>query len=247
MITFKDFLSEKITTEYKDIDFQYHDELHPDFWDDDKLRPEIRKQCLKIAKKFLDSLEEFEPEVLDITFTGSLANYNWGPKSDVDIHIIFDSDADYGNCKIDVEEFLKAKLKNWREDHKEAKIKGMPIEVSVQMSSDSHESTGIYSLENNEWIKKPKEQKKLELDHDAVVKRTEELKKEINSMMSTKATPEEIEAFKQRIRKARKKGLKKKGEFSVDNLAFKALRKAGILDKLWQHARDIASKELSLD
>lgn len=247
MITFKEFLFEKITKEYKDIDFEYHDELNPDFWDGDKLRPDIRKQCLKIVEKFLDSFEEFTPKVLDITFTGSLANYNWGSKSDVDIHVIFNSKTDTGNKQIDLEEFLKAKLKNWREDHKDVKIKGLPVEVSIQMSDESHESTGIYSLKKDKWLKQPNEIKDIDLNHDDVVERVEELKKQIKTMLASNVTSIEIEAFKQKIRKARKKGLKKEGEFAIDNLAFKALRKAGLLDKLWQHAKDVSSKELSLN
>ena len=44
---------------------------------------------IEIAQDFYDSLE-IDAELKDITFTGSLANYNWSPHSDVDLHLIVD-------------------------------------------------------------------------------------------------------------------------------------------------------------
>jgi len=245
MLSFKEFLMEKITISHKDISFEYHDELHPDFWDDGKLRSEIRKQLLKIADNFLASFKKTKLKVSDIVFTGSLADYNWSSSSDVDVHVIFDVKI---GGKIDAEEFIRAKLKDWRKDHKTITIKGFPVEVSVETPNESHDNraAGSYSLTKEEWVQKPKEKEESELSHDAVLKRVKELEKEIDVLMAKDASPKNIETFKERIRVARSKGLKSKGEFSEENLAFKALRKAGTLDKLWDHAKAIENVALTL-
>lgn len=245
MQSFKEFLTEKVTISHKDISFEYHDNLHPDFWQDDKLRPEIRKILLKIAENFLASFKKSKPKVTDIVFTGSLADFNWSSTSDVDVHVMFDVKT---GGVIDAEEFIRAKLKDWRKDHKTVTVKGFPVEVSVETPNESHDNrkAGAYSLWDNDWVQKPKEKEESELDHDAIKKRVKELEKEIASMMGKDASPKKIEAFKDRIRAARSKGLKSEGEFSVENLAFKALRKEGKLDKLWDHAKAIENATLTM-
>ena len=245
MQSFKEFLLEKVTMSHKDISFEYHDELHPDFWEDGKLRPEIRKMLLKIADSFLASFKKTKSKVSDKVFTGSLADYNWSSTSDVDVHVIFDVKA---GGKVDEEDYIRAKLKDWRKDHKTITMKGFPVEVSVETPSETHDNraAGAYSLTNDEWVQKPKEKEESELDYDAVLTRVKELEKEIEGMMSKDISPKKIDTFKYRIREARRKGLKTEGEFSVENLAFKALRKAGKLDKLWDHAKAIENAALTL-
>jgi predicted nucleotidyltransferase len=245
MLSFKAFLAEKITISHKDISFEYHDDLHPDFWEDGKLRSGIRKMLLKIADSFIASFKKTKPKVTDIVFTGSLADYNWSSTSDVDVHVMFDVKA---GGEVDAEDYIRAKLKDWRKDHKTITMKGFPVEVSVETPNESHDNraAGAYSLTNDEWITKPKEKEESELDHDAIKKRVKELEKEIDSMMGKDASPKKIEAFKDRIRDARSTGLKTKGEFSIENLAFKALRKEGKLDTLWDHAKAIENAILTL-
>ena len=57
------------------ITFEYHNELNPAIWTDNKLKPEIQEKLLEIAEAFIDFLD-IDVEVEDITLTGSLANYN---------------------------------------------------------------------------------------------------------------------------------------------------------------------------
>ena len=68
--------------------FVSQETLEPNFWPlGRKLRPSIRKRLIEIAQDFFESLE-IDAELKDITFTGSLANYNWSSYSDVDLHLI---------------------------------------------------------------------------------------------------------------------------------------------------------------
>jgi hypothetical protein len=57
--------------------FHTQETLEPKIWPfDKKLRPSIRKRLMEIAQDFYNSLET-DAELKDVTFTGSLANYNW--------------------------------------------------------------------------------------------------------------------------------------------------------------------------
>jgi hypothetical protein len=68
-------------------------------------------------------------------------------------------------------------------------------------------------------------------------------------LLSKNANPKEIEKLKEKIRVMRERGLyrTKKGEFSVGNLAFKALRSKGDLDRLTRAKRSREDEKLSLD
>jgi len=103
----------KVTTSDRYIDltgFEMQENLNPKIWDkNQKLRPEIRKNLLKIADDYIESLEIENLDIDDVTFTGSLANYNWSQYSDVDLHIL----VDYKDIPVDeslIQDFLKSKV-----------------------------------------------------------------------------------------------------------------------------------------
>ena len=55
--------------------FEMQDKLNPKVWGgDQKLRPEIRKNLLKITNDYIEGLEIENLDIEDVTFTGSLAN-----------------------------------------------------------------------------------------------------------------------------------------------------------------------------
>ena len=68
---------------------EYHKELNPKFWEKEKMDPQIRKKLLTIASDFWKSLKRDIP-VIDVQLTGSIANFNWTPESDLDVHILID-------------------------------------------------------------------------------------------------------------------------------------------------------------
>ena len=53
-------------------------------------QPSISQKLIQIATKFFDDLGLEGVELEDITFTGSLANYNWTKYSDIDLHLLVD-------------------------------------------------------------------------------------------------------------------------------------------------------------
>ena len=249
---FKKFLSEQNSPEDVDLSsFEFHDELNKDFWnqEEQRLDPEIRQKLLAIANDFWGSLEVGDAEYDDITFTGSLAAHNYSQFSDVDLHILVDfSDVD---DKVDlVREYFNAMKSIWNRLH-DILIKGYEVEIYVQDVNDPHEAQGLYSVLDNNWIKKPVLDKQ-DFDKDNVKKKAAGLMDQIDRLqpLIDEGKYEEAEKYadklKEKIRKMRKTGLETVGAYSVENLAFKVLRRNDYLGKLSDAKREAYDKMLSI-
>jgi intein/homing endonuclease len=71
---------------------------------------------------------------------------------------------------------------------------------------------------------------------------------EIDQIIDSKTNDQKtIEDIADRLWKYRQSGLSKGGEFSVENLTFKALRNNGYIDKIREYARRTYDKSLSLE
>ena len=249
---FKNFINEQNDPEDVDLSsFEFHDELNKDFWnqENDGLDQEIRQKLIAIANDFWDSLEVGDADYEDITFTGSLAAHNYSQFSDVDLHILVDfSDVD---DKVDlVREYFNAMKSIWNRLH-DILIKGYEVEIYVQDVNDPHEAQGLYSVLNNEWIKKPVLDKQ-DFDKDNVKKKAAGLMDQIDRLqpLIDEGKYEEAEKYadklKEKIRKMRKTGLETVGAYSVENLAFKVLRRNDYLGKLSDAKREAYDKMLSI-
>ena len=237
-------IAEDVDPESIDVSsFEVHDEINQDFWNqpEDRLDPEIREKLLAIAQDFYDSLEVGDAQFSDITFTGSLAALNYSKFSDVDLHILVDfSDVD-DKTEL-VREYFNAMKSVWNRLH-DILIKGYEVEVYVQDINDPHEAQGLYSVLNNEWIKFPTPEKS-NFDRDNVKKKAASLMDQIDRV--TKLIDEKkyeeaelyAEKIKLKIRKMRKTGLETIGAYSVENLAFKVLRRNDYLEKLSNAKRE---------
>ena len=231
-------IAEDVDPESIDVSsFEVHDEINQDFWNqpEDRLDPEIREKLLAIAKDFYDSLEVGDAQFSDITFTGSLAALNYSKFSDVDLHILVDfSDVD-DKTEL-VREYFNAMKSVWNRLH-DIEIKGYEVEVYVQDINDPHEAQGLYSILNNEWIKFPTPERS-NFDKDNVKKKAASLMDQIDRVTNLidEKKYEEAELYaekiKLKIRKMRKTGLETIGAYSVENLAFKVLRRNDYLEKL---------------
>jgi len=230
----------KVAKSNRSIDltgFKMQDELNPRIWDENqKLQPEIRKTLLKIADDYFEGLELPGVDIEDVTFTGSLANYNWSQYSDVDLHILID----YKDVPVDeslVQDFLKTKSTAWNDSH-DIKIYGFDVELYVQDIAEEHVSSGVYSILRNEWIIHP-EKKPIKVDDVNVRLKAERIMDSIDSlydeMKDEKKYDEVVEKsdkIKDKIKKMRQAGLDEVGEFSVENMVFKVLRRNGMLERL---------------
>jgi hypothetical protein len=225
------------------------EDLNQEIWDENgKIKPEISEKLLRIARDFYEGLDLPAP-VLNITLTGSMANYNWTNKSDLDLHIVIDySDAD-DSAELVGKYLMEAKV-NWNRSH-EIMIKDHEVEVYVQNINEPHHSTGVYSLLDDEWILKP-ERAEFEVSEDAIKQKFDVLRETIKMIGKLQQEEKYEEAYgdsdrlKGKLRKYRQSGLEHGGEFSVENLVFKALRNDGELETLSNLKRDAYDGMMSI-
>lgn len=223
------------------------DDLNREIWDEnDKLKPEIRKQLKKIAVKFIENIGLKAP-IKDMIFTGSMANYNWTDTSDIDLHIVINFDDVDDNTEF-VRDYFDIQKALWGLKH-DIKVKGHDVELYVQDEKEEHHSSGIYSIKNDDWLVKP-EKENVTVDKESVRKKAQMLADMINALKGIDDDEEresESDSIKEKIRKMRQSGLSSAGEYSVENLAFKTLRNGGYLEKLSDTKIDAFDKSLTLD
>ena len=217
----------------------YHDELNPAIWDGANLKTEVRYKLMLIAKHFAHFLKVPELNLRDITISGSNAAYGYSPESDLDLHLVVDMPKD----KPELAELYDAKKNQYNFTYN-ITVKDIDVELYVQDVQQPHHSAGVYSVLNNKWLSKPKH-KIPQLSDKEVRNKARNYSSRINYALKSNDlnTAKDIMA---EIRRLRKAGLEKGGEFSVENLAFKMLRNRGRIDKLVQHINKLQSAELSL-
>jgi len=227
------------------FDLSIKKELNQSIWDGEKLNMLVRERLLKIADDFIKDLEIVErDEVEDIRLTGSLANYNYTSYSDIDLHVIVDFQKLSADAKF-IESFFKNKRTIWNEQH-DITIKGFDVELYVEDDNKEHHSTGIYSVLNDQWFKKPKPTKK-KIDKKAVLKKAKDITGRFKDLVEEGGTESTYRKLFKKIIDMRKAGLEKEGEYSVENLAFKILRRAGVIKKIVDTFKDLHDRLLTLD
>jgi predicted nucleotidyltransferase len=237
MKEWKEYLDEVIDPEDVQIKgMSVKDELDPVFWDrNNKLKDYIAEHFYIIAKNFFKNLELDWKTVKDVILTGSLANYNWSKYSDIDLHILVDFRDIDENEKL-VKDFFRNATIIWNKVHN-ITAKGHLIELYIQDSKEPHHSTGIYSIKYDRWNKMPSKYSP-EIDYANVKKKSAKLMNEIDEIYELfaekdyKGAHEDAEKLKERIRKFRQAGLETGGQYSVENLVFKLLRRNDYLQKL---------------
>jgi len=222
---------------------KFHDKLNPALWTEkDDLDPEVKKQLMIIAKDFMSEIGVSSYKVEDITISGSNAAYSYTPHSDLDLHIL----VDFTKLPDDeiYRELFNAKKTLYNDTH-DIKVHGVPVELYVQDSNQPHHSLGEYSLLKNEWIKFPVK-RRANFDQNATRAKYEKLGELIELALKTRSL-KRIEKALDIIKRYRKAGLESTGEFGPENLAFKALRKQGLVQKLWDLKQELHSRELSIE
>ena len=226
--------------------FSMRDQLCPNFWQNEKLNSEIRDKLLEIAEDFAKDTP-IEGRINDITFTGSLAGYNYSDSSDIDLHILVDFDKDDELIK----DLMNALRINWNNNH-DIRIVGHEVEIYVQDSDEKHYSSGIYSISDDKWLQKPSKDSP-EIDAQAIIKKAEGLSDEIDALQDeyNQQKYEKVHNSVQRLRKKlknmRSAGLEDEGIYSIENLAFKLLRNSGQISKLMTLGNDSYDSMMGYD
>jgi hypothetical protein len=228
---------------------QIQDDLNRDIWNDDnKLKPEISEKLLRIARDFYEKLDLPTP-ILDITFTGSMANYNWTKLSDIDLHIVVDYLAINENQEL-VRNYLMEAKSNWNRNH-DITVKGHEVEIYVQDSNEPHHSTAVYSITSDNWLIKP-QRKRFEASEDAIRQKADAFIARIDSLqrLSDQGKYEEVYGESDRLRDKlgnyRQSGLESGGEFSTENLVFKYLRNTDEIERVYDFKKQAYDSMMSV-
>jgi len=236
--------------------FELRDTLNPKVWDNHtdvnkaSLKKDIRDILLTVSEKFLDFVG-IDVIISDVVLMGSLSNYNWSEFSDFDLHII----ADFNQFPKEQHELytelfdLKKTLFNLKHD---IKIKGFDVELYLQDENAEAFSDGVYSIVNNEFLSKPSKNIK-DINKQLIKTKAEQWMKIIDDCIE-KAEDEDLEESQEtlkkcykKIKKGRQSGLEKGGEFSIENLVFKYLRRNGYIGKLLEIRDKLLDKKLSIE
>lgn len=207
------------------------------------LKPQVRAKMLELGKEFYSFLG-LEYPIRDIYFTGSLANYNWTSHSDIDIHVMFDTEEEDELTS----DYIFAKKEMWSNKHN-ITIYGFPVELFAKNTEQEHGSKAIYSLMKGAWVKKPSK-KNVSIDSEEIKLKAAELMNKIDKVETISSDNKKFAAadkLKDKIKKMRGAALEAGGEYSTENLVFKTLRNNGYLDKLDKLKVNSYDKNMSLD
>ena len=219
----------------------FHEELNQAIFDGEMLNPEVRQQLLLIAEDFIEHLGISNLQVQDITLSGSNAAYSYTRHSDIDLHIVVDMNQ-FNNDDV-YRELFSAKKVIYNENH-DIKIHDYEVELYVQDTNEPVISLGEYSVLNDKWIRLPRK-RKANLDQSATKLKYEKILKLAEFALKSRDDSKIMNVLKI-LRKYRQAGLDLNGEFGPENLAYKALRKNGIIQKLYDKLDDLHSVNLSL-
>ena len=209
---------------------QYSRTLAPEAWVKNRLIPEVRYKLLYAAKHFQDTLNILKFKLIDVVLTGSMANYNYTKFSDFDVHLITDFDA--LQCDDIAEELYLAKKSLWNDRH-DIIVRGHEVEMYIEDVKQPPVSGGVYSILDDSWKKVPNYDPP-DINDQALNHKVQDLIKLINNTILHGDDADDLDRLSNKLRKYRKTGLDKHGEYSLENLAYKIIRNLGYMDKLYK-------------
>lgn len=236
--------------------FDVNDDLNNRFWDDTmRLDQHIRKSLLLIAKDFIDYCDLGDYNIDDVVITGSIANYNWNEQySDIDLHVIMNT-KEISDKPTIAKNFCTFAKNLWNKNHTDVSVAGFPVEVYIQDSSETHRSTGVYSLLDDKWVIKPdRDLLEPEYSQTDVKKDSAYFMNKIDELVDKENSEDEKILYDQAcdlmdsIKEVRAQSMnssRRSVEMTSGNLTFKTLRRSGYIEKLMELKNRLIDKILS--
>lgn len=227
---------------YSEIEKQilhHHTDLNPVLWDGNQLKPIIRYKLLKVVHHFVQFLGLPDFPLKDVTINGSNAAYSYNEYSDIDLHLL----VSIPSRNTTLIELYDSKTNLYNNTYN-IRIKGIHVELYIQDVQEPHISLGVYSLLKNKWLRFPTHSVPL-VSNKSVIRKIKNYNNKIRAALTSNSIPLAQHVLHE-LRRLRKAGLHKGGEFSIENLAWKQLRAMGNIAKLRSHITTLQSRELSL-
>lgn len=219
-----------------------HDELNPDLWENNELKPEVKEKLLEIVQKFNDNLKEdkIQLNIKDVVIIGSNANYNYTEHSDIDTHIVADM-TPYANVP-DLALKLYNAYRSMFNNKYDPTIYGHEVELYVESDQIRANSNGMYSL-NTGWLKEPVQSNIPDIDENELNTLVGEYENKIEGAKSIEAIDNIIDS----LYILRQESILKDGEFGIGNQCFKEIRNMGLLQELKDKKVELENQEMSLE
>lgn len=230
-----------------------------DIWEEDgTLKLAVRDRLLEIADDFWDTIDIDWIEPDGVLLVGSICNYNWSVFSDIDLHLVVDFKEIHKNADF-VQDYFNEKKKDWNNTHDELEIMGFPVELYVQDVNAQTESTAIYDLEEDEWVKEPNpdefepigdKKERIKVIASKIMTKIDDMEEYFNlqtDLHKIEMLGEKVNDLLDNIMAYRKKSLAKDGEMSEGNIVYKTLRRGEYLEKLWSMQSKIYDKLNSIN
>ena len=219
---------------------EVHDELNPKLWDGLELLPDVSEALKNIADEF-QKFVDIPLNIVDIEIVGSNAGYNYTDNSDIDLHIIVNTDLTYTDPAI-LQQLYNARKGSFNDNY-DLEVNGLPVELYIEDLNSGNATNGRYSLMKDDWVVTPvKQEIQLPDISDELITYQEKCADMLKS-----DNAQQIQDFINELYMMRKVSLSKDGEFSKGNLIFKELRNLNMLQDLKDRYYELKSKELSLD
>lgn len=246
---FEESLKEKLNMIKPSIleNIEKHDVLNPKlFTDKETLKPEVKNKINDIVNEFVNMLaeDEIKINIKDIILVGSNVSYNYTKDSDLDVHII--ADTENLQCPDNLYPKLYSAYRSLFNKKFNIDFYDIPVEIYVETDETPRVSNGVYSVMKDTWLKAPVQQDIPDIDMDEFNKDFQEWKDRYEEV-SNSGNIATIEQYIDDIYNLRKIGLAEGGEYDTRNLTFKEVRNLGYLDNLKELIDDLKSKELSLE
>ena len=218
---------------------EVHDILNPKLYNGMEMKQEVFDKLTQIYKEFLDFID-IPLNVVDVEVVGSNASYNYNENSDIDLHIIVNSEVTY------VEPTILRQLYNDRKgafnrDY-DISVEGIPVELYIEDVNDGNATNGRYSLLKQQWVIEPKP---IHYEIPDISQDLMSYQEKCASLLLSDSA-EEVRQFINDLYMMRKLGLAEGGEASTGNLIFKELRSMNMLQDLKDHYYELRSKDLSI-
>jgi hypothetical protein len=136
-----------------------------------------------------------------------------------------------------VSKYFKSICSNWNLLHN-VKIGEYDVEIYLQDENEPHISTGQYSLKNNEWLVKPSkidfkpDENLIKIKSEYIMNVIDAIESNYNNGSTYDEIIGDLKKIWNKIKEGRRSGLSKEGEYSVENLVFKLLRRNGYIGKI---------------
>ena len=243
----KEFKLESLERLSEDTQQYFKDTLNQILFDGDVLKFDVLEKLRETAKLFIDEVEqgEFKLGVVDIILVGSNASYNYSDLSDIDLHIVYNSDEFGSNNKFFISQYFDSFRSLFNLTHK-IFIKNCKVEVYLEDWVNKGVYNGIYSILHNQWTQYPSKQEII-IDTKAVDAKFESYKNSVTNLTSLPGNYHEALSLYKNIFRLRRNSLRDGGEFCTENLAFKKLRNEGFIDTLRDYIRSEKDKDLSIE